>query len=132
MNEEETAELEDEVIAGKGLAVAALVLGIMAFFPGCCASGFYGQYILAILAIIFGAMSMNGPAAGIAKAGLTLGIVAIVLWIVLTIVGVEAGDRFMEWAQQQQQQQTEGAGNGGFNNEGDAFNENGGGEPAGG
>ena len=128
MTEQQNAVSEDDIAGGRGLAIAALVLGIMAFFPGCCASGFYGQYILALLAIIFGAMSLSGPAAGLAKAGLTLGIIAIVLWIALTILGVAAGDRMMEWVKQQQQQQQEqgessGSGdfNNDFNNDGDNF-----------
>ena len=104
---------------GKGLAIAALVLGIVAFFPGCCLSGFYGNYIIAILAIICGAMSLSGPAAGLAKAGLTLGIIAIVLWIALDIVGAEYGESLMQWAEEQQQaQQAENGGSNDFNNDG--------------
>ena len=103
MTEQQNAVSEDDIAGGRGLAIAALVLGIMAFFPGCCASGFYGQYILALLAIIFGAMSLSGPAAGLAKAGLTLGIIALVLWIILEIVNVQFGNQLTEWAEQQQQ-----------------------------
>ena len=132
MSDEPNTEPGDDIAGGKGLAIAALVLGIMAFFPGCCASGFYGQYILALLAIIFGAMSLSGPAAGMAKAGLTLGIIAVVLWIALTILGVAAGDRMMEWIQQQQQQ-GENSGSGDFNNDfdndGNNFDGNGNTEP---
>ena len=29
----------------QGLAITALVLGITAFFPGCCLAGFYGNWI---------------------------------------------------------------------------------------
>ena len=67
-----------------------------------------------------------------AKAGLTLGIIAVVLWIALTILGVAAGDRMMEWIQQQQQQ-GENSGSGDFNNDfdndGNNFDGNGNTEP---
>ena len=64
-------------------------------------------------------MSLSGPAAGLAKAGLALGIIAIVLWIALDIVGAEYGESLMQWAEEQQQaQQAENGGSNDFNNDG--------------
>ncbi|MAJ46181.1 MAG: hypothetical protein CMJ57_02505 [Planctomycetaceae bacterium] len=126
MTENPPAPPNSQDVGGKGLAIAALVLGILAFFPGCCMSTFYGNYIIAILAIIFGAMSVSGPAAGMAKAGLTLGIIALVLWVALDIVGAEFNEQLMQWAEQEQQSmQGEGSGNNDFNNDFDNDGSNG-------
>lgn len=65
-------------VAGKGLAIASLVLGIIAFilFP----------YICGGLAIVFGAISKSKGYPGKAgTAGLICGIIAIALQIVFTI-----------------------------------------------
>ena len=122
------AASETQKSGGKGLAVAALVFGIIAFFPGCCMAAFYGNYVLAILAIIFGAMSMKGPGSGMAKAGLTLGIVVIIIYIALNVLGFAAGDKLQEWAKQMQQeqgqQQMDGAGNNNDDNNGGNDNGN--------
>ena len=96
---------------GKGFAITALVLGITAFFPGCCLAGFYGNWILAILAIIFGVMGMKGAGSGMAKAGLTLGIVSIALNVVLMIVGYELGTSLEEWVKEQESMQSGDGGN---------------------
>lgn len=95
---------------GKGKAVASLVLGITAFFPGCCLSALFINYILAILAIIFGAMSIKGPGRGMATAGLVLGIVAIVLPLFLTVVGLGFEEEIEKWLEQQQQAMSEASG----------------------
>ena len=87
---------------GKGLAVAALVLGITAFFPGCCLAGIYGNWVLAILAIVFGVVGMKGAGSGMAKAGLILGIVAIALHVVLLIVGYELNTNLEQWLKEQE------------------------------
>ena len=101
------AASETQKSGGKGLAIAALVIGIIAL-PGCCMAGFYLNYVLAILAIIFGAMSMKGPGSGMAKAGLTLGIIGIITSTVVLL----SGDKLKEWAEEmQKEQQVEGAGN---------------------
>lgn len=114
MTEEQTTMATNESGGGKGLAIAALILGIAAFFPGCCASGFYGQYVIAVLAIIFGGLSLGGPAAGMAKAGLTLGIIAVVLYIVAPLV---LGEAFMDFAEKMQQEQQNDGSSGSFNND---------------
>ena len=72
----------------QGTAIAALVLGITAYFPGCCGSMFYLNYLLAILAILFAALSLREGNSAMAKAGLILGICAIVLYIILGVTGV--------------------------------------------
>ena len=115
MNDMQTPEAGG---SGKGLAVAALVLGITAFFPGCCLAGFYGNWILAILAIVFGVMSMKGAGSGMAKAGLTLGIVAIALNVVLTIVGYELGANLEQWIKEQEAAQRDGGGSFDSDNDG--------------
>ena len=126
MTEEQNTAGGNDNSGGKGLAITALILGIAAFFPGCCAAGFYGQYILAVLAIICGGLSLSGPAAGMAKAGLTLGIIAVVLWIVAPLV---LGDAVMEYVEKMQKESQNDGSNGSFNNDfnndGDNFDGNG-------
>ncbi len=109
MNEETAPDMSRDG-GGAGMGITALVLGIIAFFPGCCLSGFYGNWILAVLAIIFGVAGMNGSKASLAKAGLVLGIIALILYIILTVVGVSYEDQLQEWIQQQEAAQ-EGGGN---------------------
>ena len=105
--------MTDSAGGGKGMAIAAMVLGIAAFFPGCCLAEFYVNYILAVIAIILGVKAMGGPGGGMAKTGLILGVVSIVLYVVLTIVGVQAGDSLQKWAEEQQAaQQNDGDGGG--------------------
>ncbi len=87
---------------GKGKAVTSLILGITAFFPGCCLAGLYINYVLAALAIIFGAMSIKGSGRGMATAGLVLGIVAIVLPLSLTVIGLGFEEEIEKWLEQQQ------------------------------
>lgn len=95
---------------GKGKAVASLVLGITAFFPGCCLAGLFINYVLAILAIIFGVMGIKGPGRGMAQAGVVLGIVAIVLPLVLTVVGLGFEEQINKWIEEQQQSMSETSG----------------------
>lgn len=98
---------------GKAKAVTSLILGITAFFPGCCLAVLYVNYVLAALAIIFGAMSIKGPGRGMATAGLVLGIVAIVLPLVLTVVGLGFEEEIEKWLEQQQQSMSEASGDAG-------------------
>jgi len=65
-----------------GMAVAALIMGIIGFFITLCS----------ILAIIFGAIGMNETKKspeigghGMAVAGLVLGIISIVFWVFLVL-----------------------------------------------
>ncbi|MFE6336618.1 DUF4190 domain-containing protein [Streptomyces sp. NPDC057806] len=70
-----------------GLAIASLCCGIIGLF--------FLNIILGPLAIIFGAVARRQASvkngAGMAKAGIILGIVAVVLWIVLLIVAANNG-----------------------------------------
>lgn len=80
----------------KGMAITSMVLGICAFFPTCCL-GWLSLIIapvLAVLAIIFGIVGVKaagrgeGGGAGMAKAGLILGIVYMALWAVLVVLAL--------------------------------------------
>lgn len=70
-----------------GLAIAGLVCGIVGLF--------FLSFVLGPLAIIFGALALKQKAAsgvaGMAKAGLILGIIDVVLFIVLMIVAANGG-----------------------------------------
>jgi hypothetical protein len=75
-------------VGGNGIAIAALVLGIIAI-PLVCF--WYISLPCAILAIIFGvvgrgAAKKGAPRGGMATAGLVCGLIAILLWI-LVIAG---------------------------------------------
>jgi predicted metalloprotease len=100
-----------------GLAVAAMVVGIVAIFPGCCLS-YYGLIGLGIVAIVFGVLARNqisagrGRGAGMALAGIILGSVGALLGISLIMIVMFGGPALQDWArqmqhrvQQQQQQQ---------------------------
>lgn len=72
-----------------GLAVTAMVLGIIAV-PGICLP--IANWILAILAIIFGGVGLRksnqgAPGKGMAIAGLVLGVIMLAILVVLTILG---------------------------------------------
>ncbi|PKM50548.1 MAG: hypothetical protein CVV02_10605 [Firmicutes bacterium HGW-Firmicutes-7] len=86
---------EGPLINNKGFGIASLVLGITAFFPGCCCTQI-GMIILGILAIVFAILFLNANkditvGKGLAKAGLILGIIAIVLAIVLFFLSLAFG-----------------------------------------
>ncbi|MET9497036.1 DUF4190 domain-containing protein [Streptomyces sp. NPDC006552] len=69
-----------------GLAIAGLVCGIVGLF--------FLSFVLGPLAIIFGALALRQKAAsggGMAKAGLILGIIDVVLFIVMMIVAANGG-----------------------------------------
>ncbi|MFF5883436.1 DUF4190 domain-containing protein [Streptomyces sp. NPDC012589] len=70
-----------------GLAIGSLCCGIVGLFVL--------NIILGPLAIIFGAIAHRQAAvkngAGMAKAGIILGIVAVVLWLVLLAVAASSG-----------------------------------------
>jgi Tfp pilus assembly protein PilE len=78
-------------VQGNGMAVAALVLGILAVVL--CWAWFLGG-ILGILAIIFGALGsgkarrLGGKNKGMAVAGLVLGVVGLVLAIAVIVLAV--------------------------------------------
>jgi len=68
-----------------GFPNAALILGILAivlfWFP-------VVNFILAVLAIIFGAISLQGEHRGRAITGLVLGIISLVIEIILVVLAV--------------------------------------------
>ena len=65
---------------GKGLAIAALVCGIVSFF---CFS-----IILGPLAIIFGGVAKSkGCRSGMATAGIVCGAIAVALWLIMMVAG---------------------------------------------
>ncbi|MFI0236227.1 DUF4190 domain-containing protein [Streptomyces sp. NPDC016845] len=70
-----------------GLAIAGLVCGIVGLF--------FLSFVLGPLAIIFGALALRQRAAsggaGMAKAGLILGIVDVILFVVLMIAAANGG-----------------------------------------
>lgn len=74
----------DQQNGGKGLSIAAMVLGIVAVVF-CCV--WYLSIPCAILAIIFGIIGKKRDGKGMAIAGLVLGIVAIALYV-LAIAGI--------------------------------------------
>ncbi|MEU7471806.1 DUF4190 domain-containing protein [Streptomyces sp. NPDC044984] len=69
-----------------GLAIASLCCGIIGLF--------FLNIVLGPLAIVFGAVARRqagGNGTGMAKAGIILGIVDVVLWLVLLIVAANSG-----------------------------------------
>ena len=60
------------------MGVAALVLGILAFFLNPC-------YLCSIFAIILGAIGMRGPFRSMAMVGMILGIVSLLVQVVFDI-----------------------------------------------
>lgn len=75
---------------GKGFAIASLCLGIASvFFCCCCCCLYYVAIITGVLAIVFAFLSKNannGKLSGMAIAGLILGIIAIVLFLMLAFL----------------------------------------------
>jgi hypothetical protein len=71
-------------VAGGGKAVASLVLGICALTLGWC-SVVIGVP-LAIVGLILGILDRNGPKPGMAKAGIILSIISLVLQVAVTAV----------------------------------------------
>lgn len=70
---------------GKGLAIAALVLGIVSFF---CI-----PVITGILAIIFGGVAKSkGYRGGMATAGIVCGIIGVAAWLIMLIAIPDAYD----------------------------------------
>ena len=86
---------------GKGMGIAAMVLGITSFVPGCCLAGLYINYVLAILAIIFGAIGRKRPGRGMATTGLVLGILNITIPLVLLATGFGVAEMVEKWAEEQ-------------------------------
>jgi len=71
----------------KGFSIASMVLGIVAVV--CCCI-WYISIPCAILAIIFAIVGKKKGGRGMATAGLILGIIAIVLYVLLIILGIGA------------------------------------------
>ena len=86
---------------GKGMGIAAMVLGITSFVPGCCFAGLYLNFVLAILAVIFGAIGRKRPGRGMATTGLVLGILNITIPLVLLATGFGVAEMVEKWAEEQ-------------------------------
>lgn len=73
-----------------GMAVTSLVLGIAALLMVCCVSIWWLTVLLAIVGIVFGAVSLGKHMGGrgLAIAGLICSIAALVVEVVIVIVGV--------------------------------------------
>lgn len=85
--------------AGNGFAVTALVLGVIGAIVGLVPIFFIGAWLLGVLAIIFGFVGRsrakrdpNAGRAGMALAGIILGVIA----IILGIVGVNTVDKAVD------------------------------------
>ena len=61
------------------MGIAALILGILAFFVNPC-------YICSILAIVLGIVSMRGPYRTLGTVGMILGIASMVLQFIVDLV----------------------------------------------
>jgi len=95
-----------------GLAVAALIVGIVSIFPGCCLG--YWTILPGIVAIVLAVMARKAIAEGRASgSGMALGgmitgivglIIGIAMLILLLVAGPAAQKRFTNFWQQQQQQ----------------------------
>lgn len=70
-----------------GLAVASMVLGILSLVLSCCVP--YIPFILALLAVIFGGVSLSKKMGGkgMAIAGLVCGIISLIPAIVVVLMG---------------------------------------------
>lgn len=99
--------MTDSTGGGKGMAIAAMVLGIAAFFPGCCLAGYYLNFVIAVIAVILGVMAMNGPGRGMAITGIILGIVSIVLYIAAMLMGTNLADYLQDKMDEQKAVQQE-------------------------
>ena len=77
---------------GKGFAIASLCLGIASLVLCCCCCClYYAAIVTSILAIIFAVLSKNangGKMSGMAIAGLILGIIGIILFLLIVVLNV--------------------------------------------
>ena len=65
---------------GKGMAIAALVLGIVSFFCTPIVTG--------VLGIVFGCVAKSkGYPGGMATAGIVCGVIGLILWVLMLIGG---------------------------------------------
>ena len=75
------APVQNTSYPGKGMAIAALVLGIVSFF---CA-----PLITGVLGIVFGCVAKSqGYPGGMATAGIVCGIIGLILWVVMLVSGI--------------------------------------------
>ncbi|MDB5290336.1 MAG: hypothetical protein JWL69_1577 [Phycisphaerales bacterium] len=95
--------------AGSGMAVAALVVGIVSIFPGCCLTSI-GMIVIGVVAIVLAVMARNqiatgrGRGAGMATAGLILGVVGAGLGIIFLLIALFGGPALQEKVRQLQHQ----------------------------
>lgn len=90
--EKEVIKEEPEVIQGnsgaqpsngKGFAVSSMVLGLVGLIVAALPCG--------ILAIVFSVLAKKRTKSGMATAGLVLGIIDLVTWVILMILGASIG-----------------------------------------
>ena len=96
-----------------GLAVGAMIVGIVAIFPGCCLG--YWTIVPGVVAIVLAIMARKAVAegrasgGGMALAGLITGTIGVILGIIFLILVLVAGPaaqkKWMNYFQQMQQQQ---------------------------
>jgi hypothetical protein len=87
----------------RGLAIAALVLGIISL----CGSIFwFCSGPLAMVGIVLGVLSRNSSARSMANAGIILGVIGIVLAIVFLILTLTSGPLIQQFQHQLQQMQS--------------------------
>jgi hypothetical protein len=81
----------------KGLAIASMVCGIIALLFGCCLWRI--GWILSILAIVFGAVSMTNKQGGkgMAIAGIVCGVLSLLPTILGLLFGMALVDAFKEY-----------------------------------
>jgi len=75
----------------EGMAVTALVLGIIGTFLGVYPDGFFGALLLGLLAVIFGVLGYR-PTKG--KWGLALGVASVLLGVIGAVIVHNNPDRF--------------------------------------
>ncbi|MBQ2803745.1 MAG: DUF4190 domain-containing protein [Lachnospiraceae bacterium] len=76
-----------------GLAIAALILGIIALITGCCAS--WIGIIFGIPGIICAVLSKKKGKSGMATAGLVMSIIGIVIGLAVTLIAVATSAAIM-------------------------------------
>jgi hypothetical protein len=97
-----------------GLAVAAMIVGIVSIFPGCCLARFGGMLVLGLVAVILGIMARNAAAAGrgggggMALTGIITGAIGLALGLLLLLLvqfgGPAIQNKINQILQQQKQQ----------------------------
>lgn len=92
-----------------GLSVAAMIVGIVSIFPGCCLT-VYGMIVLGVIALILGFIAKGqadqGRAGGrgMALTGIITGAIGVIIAIILMIAAHFGGQAANSWMTRMQQQ----------------------------